>query len=316
MMNKSRQLSDGKSNVKSRLLKAVQQGIDSLESYEIKPQGVFGSEAKIICGDVTVNSNDLDLEFTVKFDDDMQPNDAEIIIYNLSKNTRNQFAKNKKISIEAGYKGDTGVVFVGYISKPKTNKEGADVVTTIKCIDDIADHTTTEITYAAGTKASAILKDLLKKTGTPIEVFKMRRDWTYTDEVKVDGDLMENIKTYSAVCGVSTYVKNGRIYSRYITEGDNTYFELSADTGLIGSPEEYEEEKSLVMQEADEEKGTEKVDYSETIHGYECEMLLQHRMSAGAIVALKSLEVNGEYRVCSGEHRFNSGESITKVKMY
>ena len=316
MVNKSRHLADGNSNVKSRLLKAVKQGMDSLESYEIKPQGVFGSEAKIICGGVTINSKELDLEFTVKFDDDMQPNDAEIIVYNLSKNTRNQLKKGNKISIEAGYKGDTGIVFSGYISKPTTKTESADIVTTIKCIDDIADHTITEITYAAGTTASTILKDLLKKTGTPIAVFKMRRDWTYTDEEKVDGDLMESIKKYSDVCGVSTYVKNGQIYSRYITEGDNIYFELSADTGLIGSPEEFEEEKSLVMQEADEEKGTDKVDYSETINGYECEMLLQHRMSAGAIISLKSLEANGTYRVCGGEHRFNSSESITKVKMY
>ncbi len=316
MMNESKFLFDGKNNAKSRLLKAVKQGMDSLDSYEIKPQGVFGSEAKVICGAVTVNSNDLDLEFTVKFDDDMQPNDAEITIYNLSNNTRNQFKKGEKISIIAGYKGDTGIVFVGYITKVQTKQENADIVTTIKCLDDVKDHTITEITYSAETKASTILYDLLKKTGTPIEVFKMRRDWTYTDEEKVDGDLMESIKKYSDVCGVSTYVKNGRIYSRYITEGDNTYFELSADTGLIGSPEEYEEEKSLVMQEADEEKGLNKVDYSETINGYECEMTLQHRMSAGAIIDLKSIVTNGRYRVCSGEHRFNLSESITKVKMY
>lgn len=316
MMNNSHFLTNGNNNAKSHLLKAVKQGIGELESYEIEPKGNFGSEAKIICGDVTVNSNELDLEFTVKFDDDMQPNDAEIIIYNLSKNTRNQFKKNKKISIIAGYKGDTGLVFKGYISKPKTKRETADVVTTIKCIDDIEKHDITEITFAAGTKASTILKTLCKKTGLQITVFKMRRDWTYTEEEKVDGDLMENIKKYSDVCGVSTYIKNGQIYSRYITEGDNNYFELSADTGLIGSPEEFEEEKNLVMQEADEEKGTKKVDYSETIHGYECEMTLQHRMSAGAIVNLKSLDVNGEFRVCSGEHRFNKSESITRIKMY
>ena len=316
MMNNSQFLSDGKSNAKSRLLKAVTQGIDSLESYEIKPQGVFGSEAKIISGDVTIKSSDLDLEFTVKFDDDMKPNDAEITIYNLSKNTRNQLKKGKTISIEAGYKGDTGVIFEGYISKSHTIKEEAEVVTTIKCVDDIKDHTITETTYAAGTKASYILKNLLNKTGLKIAVFKMRRDWTYEDEEKVDGDLMDNIKKYSEVCGVSTYIKNGKIYSRHISEGDNVYFELSADTGLIGSPEEFEEDKTLVMQEANAEEGIEKVDYSETINGYECEMTLQHRMSAGAIVKLKSLAANGTYRVCSGEHRFNESESITKIKMY
>lgn len=316
MANNSKFIIDGNNNAKSRLIKAFTKGVESLESYEIKPNGVFGSEAKIICGDVTIKSSDLDLEFTVKFDDDMEANEAEIIIYNLSKNTIEQFANKKAISIVAGYKGDTGVVFSGYITKVKTKTEGADKKTTIKCLDDIKEHTISEITYAEGTAASYILKDLLKKTGIPIAVFKMRRDWTYEGEQKVDGDLMGNIKKFSEVCGVSTYVNKGKIYSRYIKEGDNLYFTLSENTGLIGSPEEYEEEKNLVMQEANAEEEKAKVDYSETIKGYECEMLLQHRMSAGAIVTLKSLEANGTYRVCSGEHYFNSDECRTRAKMY
>lgn len=303
MMNNSRLILDRKSNARSRLIKAVKKGIDNLESYEIKPQGVFGSEAKVICDAVTLKSSELDLEFTVKFDDDMEANEAEIIVYNLSNNTINQFKKDKKISIEAGYKGDTGVVFSGYVMKVKTKTEDADRVTTIKCIDDVEEHTISEITYAAGTKASYILKDLLNKTGTPIAVFNMRRDWTYEDEQKVDGDLMENIKKYSEVCGVSTYVSKGKIYSRYIKEGDNIYFTVSEETGLIGSPEEFEEEKTAE-------------DYSETINGYECDMLFQHRMSAGAIVTLKSLNANGTYRVCNGEHRFNPDEAVTHIKFY
>lgn len=316
MMNNSRFIKDGSTNARSRLIKAVTKGIESLESYEIKPQGVFGSEAKIICGAATINSNELDFEFTVDFDDDMSPNEAEITIYNLSDNTKNQFKKGSKISIEAGYKGDTGVIFTGYITNVKTKNEDADRVTTIKCLDDVKDHTISEITYNAGTAASTILNDLLKKTGTPIKVFQPYRDWTYTDEEKVDGDLMESIKKYSEVCGVSTYVSNGYIYSRRLSEGDNLNFTLSEDTGLIGTPEEFEEEKSLIMQEADAEKGTSKVDYSTTIHGYDCECLLQHRFSAGGIVTLKSLNANGTYRICSGTHRFNPDESISEIKIY
>ncbi len=322
MSEKSRFIREGQfKKTQSRLIKSVTKGIESLKSYEIKPQGVFGCEAKIICGGVTLKSSELDIEFVVRFDDDMEANEAEIIVYNLSKNTISNLApsavkKNNKVSIEAGYKGDTGVIFSGYITKVKTKYENADKVTTIQCIDDIEEHIITEVTYAGGTAASYILKDLLEKTGIPIDVFKTRRDWTYTEEQKVDGDLMGSIKKYSEVCGVSTYISNGKIYSRYIKEGDNLYFELSEETGLIGSPEEFEEENSLVMQEADEKAGTEKVDYSETKNGYECDSLLQHRFSAGGIVKLKSRDANGEYRICSGEHRFNPDECISHIKMY
>ena len=165
-MNNSRFIADGQfSNARSRLIKAVQKGVDGLESFELKPQGVFGSEAKIVCGAVTLKSSELDLEFTVKFDDDMEQNEAEIIVYNLSKNTISQLKQNSKISIEAGYKGDTGIVFSGYVKSVKNERDSADKFTTIKCIDDIADHTISEVTFAAGSKASYILKESLKKTG-------------------------------------------------------------------------------------------------------------------------------------------------------
>ena len=303
-MDRSKLIYKGKSDkTRSRLIKSMTAGLESLNGYEIKPDGVFGSRAKVICGGVTIDSTELDLEFTIKFDDDLEPNDAEITVYNLTNNTINQFKYHSEISIEAGYEGDTGVIFKGYVTKVATKHEGADKVTTIKCLDDISNRTISEITYTAGTSASYILKDLLNRTGIPIAVFKMRRDWTYTDDEKVDGDLMENIKRYSDVCGVSTYINKGKIISRSLKEGDNTYFDLSEDTGLIGSPQPFEEEKTAE-------------DYKETISGYECEMLLQHRMSAGSIVNLKSLYANGEFRVCSGEHRFSPDECITNAKMY
>lgn len=303
MLNRSKIIKQGTDNTRSRLIKAVSVGLDNLDSYSIKPDGVFGSKATVMCGGVTIESDKLDLEFTVRFDDDLEPNEAEVIIYNLTNDTIAKFEYHSDISIEAGYEGDTGVIFQGYVTKVFTKHEGADKVTTIKCLDDISKHTISEITYVAGTTASYILKDLLNRTGTPIAVFEMRRDWTYVDDEKVDGDLMQNIKHYSEVCGVSTYINKGKIYSRHISEGDNTYFDLSEDTGLIGSPTEFEEERVAE-------------DFKETVHGWECECLLQHRMSAGSIINLQSLDASGEFRACSGEHRFSPDEAITRVKMY
>ena len=113
-----------------------------------------------------------------------------------------------------------------------------------------------------------------------------------------------NIKRYSEVCGVSTYINKGKVYCRYLKEGDALDFTLSEDTGLIGSPSEFESEIAL-------EDGK-----KETIKGYECECLLQHRFSAGGRVTLKSRDVSGTYRICSGTHTFNIAEAVTKVKMY
>ena len=266
------------------------------------PKGVFGSEAKITCEGVNIKSSELDFEFVVPFDDDMEANEAEIIIYNLTDSTISKFKNKSKISIEAGYKGDTGVIFNGFVSKTHTKREGADKITTIKCLDDMSTKTVESISYSEGTKSSYILKDLLKRTNTPIAVFEVRRDHTYTNSVTVEGDLMDNIKKYAEVCGISVYVSQGKIYARYIKDGDNLNFTLSADTGLIGSPEAFEEEQTAE-------------DFSEVVNGYKCVCLLQHRMTTAGIINLKSMSVNGTYRIRSGQHRFNPDEAITEIEV-
>lgn len=286
----------------SRMAKAMNGWNDKF--YVNEPKGVFGSTAIIRCNGAVIKSSDLDLEFTVPFDDDMEEDEVEIIIYNLSNTTVNQLTKNASITIEAGYKGDTGVIFKGYISKRKTVYEGVDRKTTLKCLDRVNSKTLKEKTYKAGTKASAILKSLVQMTGTPIAVFKMRRDYTYKDEQKVDGDLMENIKKYAEVCGVSVYVNKGQIYAEYLKSGgNNNEFNVQESTGMINTPSEYEEEVTAE-------------DYKETIKGYEIEMLLQHRMTTGSIINLKSVNANGTYRVRSGEHIFNESEATTKIKVF
>lgn len=271
--------------------------------YDIKPEGVFGSTATIRTGGVTLTSEALDVEFYVPFDDDMEPNEAEIVVYNLSNNTIKQLKKGAAISIEAGYKGDTGVLFNGYISKVKTEYDETDKKTTVYAMDDIKDHSIASMSFAKGTKASYILRTLINKTGIPVAAFKVRRDHTYKDAKTVEGDLMENIKTFAEVCGISVYVSKGQIYARYIKEGDNLNFSVSSDTGMIGSPNSFSEEITAE-------------DYKETVDGYKVEMLLQHRMCAGAIVQLKSKGANGTFRVCKGEHRFSLYECVTIAKMY
>lgn len=273
------------------------------EPYDIRPDGVFGSIAIVRTGQVTINSETLDLEFTVPFDDDLEPNEAEIIVYNLSDNTIKQLKKGAEISIEAGYKGDTGILFKGYISKVKTKHDAVDKATTIYAMDDIKDHSIESMSFAANSQASYILKTLIEKTGIPVAVFSPRRDYTYKDSQTVDGDLMENIKKYAEVCGISVYVSKGKIYARYIKEGDNLNFDVSIETGMIGSPSDYEEEITAE-------------DYTDTIDGHEVEMLLQHRLYAGAIVKLTSKNATGTFRVCSGEHRFSPDEAVTVAKMY
>ena len=290
-MNKSTFVTGGKNTRASHLVTAINQ---SLKMFTTEPEGMFGRRAIIQCGNVTLNSEELDFEFDVPFDDNTEANECQITIYNLTKTTINEFKYNRNITITAGYKGDTGVIFSGYISKVITRKEGTDKVTKIWALDDtdLQERDIVDVTYAAGTTASYILRDLISRVSLPLAVFSVKRDWTYKDEVKIDGGLMSNIEKYAEVCGISVYINKGKIYARHLSEGDNINFTVNEGTGLISSPEEFEEEITAE-------------DYTDTIKGYKFEMLLQHRMNTAAIINLSSLNVSGRFRVRSGRHIFN-----------
>lgn len=288
-------------NATSKLITALDMAITSSEPAPI--DGQFGFTAVLKTTDAEIKNTDFDMEFDIPFDDDMIANEAEFVIYNLHSGTANKFNVGNEISMTAGYNGDTGVIFSGYISKVKTVREGVDRVTTIYALDDVkyAAKMMNETTYAEGTTASYILKDLLGRLDLPIEVFDPKRDHTYDSEVKVDGSIVENIKEYSDVCGVSTYVYKQRIYSRPITDGDNLHFNISPDTGMIDSPEPFEE-------------SSDSEEYTDTIHGYKINMILQHRIATAGIVNVNSVNYQGEYRISKGTHSYDGLSATTEFE--
>ena len=303
-MRESRDLGVRVTKQASRLIKAAQ--ATNLERYSKKPEGVWGSTATIVCGDVTIKSTELDFEFNIPFDDNLESNEGEIIVYNLSNNTLKRLTAKSKITITAGYNQgyrnviDTGVIFNGYITKVSTKREDTDRVTTIKVIDDIGEKESLELSFTKGITAQEILKALLEKTGLPIKVFAPKRDWTYDNDVSIDEPLESAIKTYSEVCGVSTFTSLGQIYCGDITQFDDRtmIFDVKEDTGMIGSPTFFED--------------TVTVDgYEDTIEGYEIEMLLQHRLRAGSYIYLSCEEFKGKCWVVSGEHSFSESSCTT-----
>lgn len=267
--------------------------------------GLFDPQITVKTGGVQIDSHELDVDLDIPFDDDTEANEAEIVVYNLSKTTRENIRANERITVTAGYKGDTGVIFSGYISKVYTRHSGADLQTTINAIDDknLKERDLANVSFADGSKASYILRSLVEKVGLPIAVFQTRYDHTYDKAVTVDGGLMQSIKKYAQVCGVSAFINKGKIYVIDVTKANiDLHFVVSAETGMIGSPEEFEEE-------------IKEDNYTETTKGYKVSMLLQHRMTCGAVCDIKSRDVAGKFYVRKGQHTFNSQEAVTEIEV-
>lgn len=291
----------------SRLIKANKEALDKLNTKIEKattPEGQFGFNAIIQTPEVYLENSQFDFEFDVPFDDDAIANEATITIYGLTQSTANKFKINNTCRITAGYKDNVGIIFEGYITSAKTKWEGVERVTKITAVDDITYNAklVDEITFSKGTKASTILKSLLDRLGLPVAVFHVARDHTYEDETKVSGNIVENVKTYSEVCSVSTYIYKQQIYCRPLWEGDNLYFYVAPETGMIDSPELFEEEGNHEQ-------------YYDTLTGYNIKMILTHQIGTASIIQLRSKSGKGDYRVMSGKHSYDGLSATTEVKV-
>lgn len=305
MANRSKAYLGGSMGRRTSLMLSLESmagAVTSALDVQQQPAGKFGRVVKIAGDGITVNANDLDLEFECGFDDDTESNEAEIVIYNLTDASISHFKSNSNITITAGYQNDTGVIFTGKISKVSTKFESTDKITTIKAVDsyDLKERDVKSISYAPGTKASYILKDLVSKLGLPIAVFSTKRDYSYSGGATVDGGLMAAIKQYAAVCGVSAYINGGKIYVRNVKDGDDVGFTVNVETGLLDSPEEFEEEET-------------NEDFTDKVTGLTLKILLEHRITTAALIDVKSRNYSGKYRVRSGKHVYNGSDFYTEL---
>ena len=261
---------------------------------------------------ITLKNDEFTMTFNVPFDDDMDMNMAEVTITNLTDSTINKLRYNDTITIEAGYNTDTGIICSGRISDVTTTHDGIDKTTTIAIKDgaDLSSKTIENKTYANGTKASYILRDLANKLNLAIAKFQIPNDVRYTSGYVVDGTITEAMQNVAMHCGVGCYIHKSKLYIRPITSGDDLQFTLSVDTGLLGTPEAFSE--STEVSEEDMKyisKSRMKVVYGKWYiieKGYKVECLLQHRFQVASIVNLKARGINARCRVKSGTHSFDS----------
>lgn len=273
---------------------------------------------------IVIDRENFKLTFEVPFDDDTEPNEIKVEVYNLSDTTIANIKKNNVLTIEAGYvSDDTGIICTARVSKVETKISGRDRITTIYALDSnsLDDKQITKKTYAKGTRASYILKDLASQLGVTIGPIKLEDDVIYSSGWTVEGKIVDSMQTVALHCGVSVYINKGTLYIRSLDDGDDAYFVLKSDTGMIGSPEEFHEENEVSEEDqkyiskkarrnivADSGKMLIQVD------GYKCKCLLQHRITTASVIDIKSKYVNGKFRVRKGTHRYTGTEFVTEFE--
>src|SRR5690606_14280558 len=196
----------------------------------------FDRKAEVIVGNLSFHSDKFDFEFDVEFsDDDSEKNHAEVLIYNLSRNTVNQSKTGVTLIINAGYGNDVGSVFVGVVYEASTTQNGVDHETTVKAVDGTNQRDRLRInkTYAAGTRASQVLTDLCRLAGLPVGVMSLPRDVVYRSGRHITGPLLQRIKSVAQECGARFKIVKGVAYFRGPGEGQEVRFLQTPERRLI-----------------------------------------------------------------------------------
>lgn len=256
----------------------------------------FGRVCEVMTENMKFSMDDFNIEASVPFDNDALPNEAEIKIWNLSDTTINNIKSKKVLMMNAGYREDAGVILHGYISSVKTDRSGVDKVTTIYVLDseDLSKREVKEIAYAKGTLASHIIREMARYIGLPVAQMHLNQDYRYEDGYTAKGQVTEIISKVAKDCGTTVYINKGKLYVRSLRRGADSVFKLTKDTGLIGSPEYFEDNGSK---------------------GYNVKSQLQYRITTASVIDLESMLFKGKLHVRSGTHRISrTGDFVTEME--
>lgn len=225
-----------------------------------------------------------------------EPNYAEISIYNLNEESK-KLLKEKvydAIQLEAGYEGDLGLIFSGEIISFTTKKDSCDLITILKCSD--AQTLYNSKAYFAlneGANEEDLLRTILDKNKIETGSIKLNSNKVFSKSKIVAGNIKDILDTVAKNNNSYWYFQEGKLnFSPKVDFKAGMGYELSQESGLIGSPEATEE-------------------------GLEVTSLLRHDFSIDASVRIVSIfeEYNDDYRIIKLQHEGDIMSEVWHSKM-
>jgi hypothetical protein len=245
-----------------------------------------------------------EIKFRMEFGKDGEPDFCVIDIYNLLADTEEMFKveedSGKKLTLRAGYGGDSGILIVGIIKHVAVFNEGNDRICEIEVHDTAVSYDKViNRSYVPGTTAEQILKQIITvESGLELGKIQLPINLIYVEGISFSGSPKEIIQEIAEDCNAEIHIVHGMIYVLPIGGVRDDTVILSPTTGMIGSPKRIDGEESEIL--------------------WEVESLLNYRIRHGTKVELNSDKVkraNGIYVVDSGFHVNTGSEFKTTVKL-
>jgi hypothetical protein len=194
----------------------------------------------------------LRVSFAIERDLQSKPNNAELTIFNLSKDSRARLQeKGILTTIEAGYFGNTSIIFKGDLDYGSTTRQGSDWVTVMQATDGGKQYRKARInvSFDAGTQINDVLRTAAQAIGVGLgnledEIGKgnPRNVAQYVKGLVLSGNAAEQFKKIANRAGFGFSIQDNQIQLTRPGQVINPTeaIVLKNGTGLIGSPEKGE----------------------------------------------------------------------------
>jgi hypothetical protein len=276
---------------------------------------IWMRKSALIIAGKTFTFDDLEYAFEIPFEDSEDPDVATVTIKNMSESTRSVILRNATLTVNAGYEGDTGCLFVGEVSSVTSRHDGAEWETVVTAVAAMENWLRREVnkTYRPGTLASQIVPDLVGLFGIEIGVLKLKRDICYA-RGKVCRGKLKDILIEIAVddCKSRLLIRDGRLIINDPSLGVHSGYVLSQANGLLKSAGDAQETPIVggLTTRLDSRDRQE----AETLVKRTC--LLNAHIGAGDVIGLHSKRDRGTYQVVRGSHvGSRSGEHVTHLEL-
>lgn len=264
-----------------------------------------------------LGENALEIDFDVSFNDEKEPDLSTVTIYNLSDGTINDIKRDGYLYLNVGYKymNNKANILTGEIEDIETTWAGLDKVTKITVGDGTKAWRKAELnkTYANGTKASVIMRDLANVMEYEIVEINPKNDLVYKLGKTIKGSASKSLTQLVKDTESKMFINKNRIVIRDQRKGYTTGFVLNKDTGLVGLPtlnkDESGDKNSDVAREKDKKKN------KETKKTWKVTCLLNPKIETDSVIKIECKVLNGTFRVISGKHSkdFNTELEVEEI---
>jgi hypothetical protein len=185
----------------------------------------------------------LRVQFKVAKDNKPEPNTAEILISNLSEQTRARLSdKGTRVILEAGYPGTLAQLFSGDATFVDQLRDGADWVTKIECGDGERAYNRARVneSFAPDTEASHVVTTVAKRIGLDIGNLQDQSEQIkgqFSNGYSARGTAATVLNKLLKAQGLEWSIQDGTL--QVLQPGKpnkDLAIELSPESGLIGSP--------------------------------------------------------------------------------